>query len=175
MAIPTSEHDNAAEARVGEGVPTAASTGGRTRRCPSGARGLPASLHRMVAEICLLIRHICCMTASQFARAIRADPKWVQNAARILGKRFRYSTAEARWLGLVHQLQQHFGIPLRTAGDMATTALAAPATEQAVSVGESGDGSARIVIDVARYDSSFAASRSWWSVASRRLHTAPRT
>jgi hypothetical protein len=100
------------------------------------------------------------MTASQFALAIRADPKWVQNAARILGKRFRYGKAEARWLGLVRQLQRQFGIPLHMAGDMASAALAAPATERAVSVGKSEDGSARVVIDVARYHSSFAASLS---------------
>lgn len=100
------------------------------------------------------------MTATQFARAIRADPKWVQNAARILGKRFVYAPEEARWLGLVRVLQQQFGIPLHTASGMATRALAAPPAERAACVGESEDGSIRIVIDVARYHSSFAASLS---------------
>lgn len=100
------------------------------------------------------------MTASQFARAVQAEPKWVQNATRILGKRFRYSIPEARWLALVRLLNRHFALPLMEAGKLASEALAAPPTERAVRVGESADGSAALVIDVARFHSSFGASLS---------------
>jgi len=53
------------------------------------------------------------MTAAQFALAVRADHEWVQIAAYDLGRRLRYTISEARWLGLVHLLSEHLGIPLR--------------------------------------------------------------
>lgn len=98
------------------------------------------------------------MTAGQFAYAIRADLKWVHNAARILGQSFEYNVDEARWLGLVHQLHAEQGIPLSRAADLARTALSAPTSEREVRVG--GDGTTAVLVDVARYRAVFAAALS---------------
>lgn len=100
------------------------------------------------------------MTAIQFALAVRADSKWVQNTARLLGKRFRYTIAEARWLALVRILNRDFSIPLDDAGRLATSALRFPPDTRELRLLESGDGSAAIVLDLARFHSSFAASLS---------------
>ena len=100
------------------------------------------------------------MTATQFALAVRADSKWVQNAARILGTRFRYTIAEVRWLGLVRILNWEFSIPLVEAGRLATVALRLPPETRELRLLESDDGSAAIVLDLARYHSSFAAALS---------------
>lgn len=98
------------------------------------------------------------MTAAQFALAVRADSKWVQNAARILGKRFRYSVPEARWLALVRMLNREFSIPLEKAGRLATAALRYPSETREMRLLESGDGAAAIVLDIARFHSDFVAS-----------------
>jgi hypothetical protein len=100
------------------------------------------------------------VTATQFALAVRADSKWVQNAARILGARFRYTIAEVRWLGLVRILNREFSTPLVEAGRLATVALRLPPDTRELRLLESDDGSAAIVLDLARYHSSFAASLS---------------
>jgi hypothetical protein len=100
------------------------------------------------------------MTAGQFARAVQADERWVQNAIRLLGRPVRRTVRDAQWLGLVRLLHRDFGVPLVAAGAMATTALAAPPTERAVPVARSGDDSVMLIVDVARYRSSFAAALS---------------
>ena len=100
------------------------------------------------------------MTVHQFARAVGADRKWVENAARLLGWRLRYTEAEARRLGLIRLFSQSFGVPLAAADRMAMRALAAPVGARAVRVARSADDSAGIVVDVARYHSSFAAALS---------------
>ena len=99
------------------------------------------------------------MTRAQFAMAIRADEKWVDNSARILGRRLRYTAAEARWLGLVRLLNHGFGIDLRRASALATEALAGDVMTRSILVGEAGE-SAGICVDLARYHSSYAASLS---------------
>jgi hypothetical protein len=100
------------------------------------------------------------MTAAQFALAVGADPAWVRNAARGLGRRLRYTEDEARWLGLVRLLNERFAISLRAASEMASVALALPPSTRAIRLLESDDGSAAIVLDVARYHSTFSASLS---------------
>lgn len=41
------------------------------------------------------------MTREQFARAVRAEPKWIENTVRLLGRRPAYGLDDARRLGLV--------------------------------------------------------------------------
>jgi hypothetical protein len=97
------------------------------------------------------------MTPHQFAAAVGAELKWVQNAARLLGRRFRRVPSEARWLRLVRLFHDGFGIALKPAAELASDALAmAPATSGDVAA--AADYSARIAVDLSRVDSSFAAA-----------------
>ncbi len=100
------------------------------------------------------------MTRSQFALAVLADEKWVENSARLLGLRLRYTTAEALSLGLVRVLNQEVGLTLAKAADLAKEALEhAPATERAI-VGRKEHGSAGVAVDLARYHSAHGAALS---------------
>lgn len=98
------------------------------------------------------------MTLAQFAVAVGADPKWVQNAAAGLGRPVEYTVKEARHLGLVRVLQSTLGVPLRAADQMAGAALREGADE--LTVREAPDGSVRVVVDVRRYLSTFTAALS---------------
>jgi len=98
------------------------------------------------------------MTLGQFAAAVGADPKWIQNASRILGRRFGRTPEEARWLRLVHLLHQSLGLSLARAAELAGGALAAPASAQPLHLATGSDDSAHVAIDLARFDSAFAAA-----------------
>lgn len=100
------------------------------------------------------------MTRSQFARAVRADEKWVENTSRILGRRLSYSVEEARWLGLVRLLAHEIGMPLARAARAADEALRHPPESASVRVLESAEGVAAVAVDLARYHSTFAAALS---------------
>ena len=63
------------------------------------------------------------MTRSQFAIAVMAPEKWVENAARLLKRRFRYTREESVWLGLVRELNFEAGLPLARAAEVADEAL----------------------------------------------------
>lgn len=104
------------------------------------------------------------MTLAQFALAAQADPKWVQNAVQTLGLYLTYSEEEARRLGLARVLGATLGTPLRQAWEVAAAALEHPRERELV-VAESPDGSARVVVDVYRYLSSFTGAL---AVARRR-------
>jgi hypothetical protein len=99
------------------------------------------------------------MTRAQFAMAILSDEKWVDNSARILGRRLRYTAAEARWLGLVRLMNQGFGIDLGRASSLADAALAGEVMDGSVVLGEEG-GSTGMCVDLARYHSAYAAGLS---------------
>jgi hypothetical protein len=106
------------------------------------------------------------MTLASFAIACGADPKWVQNTARILGLRLRYTAEEAQQLGLAKRLQEELQLPLSVADRLARSAL------EAGGAGETtiGDGpTARVTVDVPRYLSDFAAR-----LARARGHHEPR-
>ena len=79
------------------------------------------------------------MQRSQFALAVGADPKWVDNARRQLGRATRNTPKEARWLGIVHELHAGLKCSLTEAAAYADKALAGSGTEQCVrlAVGES--------------------------------------
>lgn len=100
------------------------------------------------------------MTRSQFATAILADEKWVENAGRLLGKRLRYTPAEALWLGLVRLLNQQIGLTLFRAAQLADEAVKEPQDERWVVVGQEENSSAGIAIDIARFYSTYAAALS---------------
>jgi hypothetical protein len=99
------------------------------------------------------------MNRSQFAMAVLADEKWVENAGRLMARRFRYTAQEARWLGLVRILNQEVGLTLSRAAELADDALRHRPDAASVIVGDAG-GSAAISIDLARYHSTYAAALS---------------
>ena len=99
------------------------------------------------------------MTRAQFAVAVRADEKWIENAARLLGKRFRFSLEESVWLGLVRMLSQEVQLPLSRAADLADEALGLR-SDQEVVVGHSDQNSSGVFIDMPRFRSSHAAASS---------------
>jgi hypothetical protein len=100
------------------------------------------------------------MTRSQFAMAILADEKWVENAARLLNRRLRYSADEARWLGLVRVLNREVGLTLFRAAEFTDEALRHAPDEGRVVVGGTEGGTAAISIDMARFYSTYAAALS---------------
>lgn len=89
-----------------------------------------------------------------------AGEKWVENSARLLGRKFKYTPSEARWLGLVRVLNQEVGIPLARAGELADEALCHDPAEGWVVVGKTESGVTGISIDVARFHSNYAAALS---------------
>ena len=96
------------------------------------------------------------MTLQQFATAVGADPKWVLNTTRLLGRRLRRTAPEARWLRLVRLLHQDVGISLAAASRMASRALATSGPSAIAAV--SADESATVMVDRARFESSFVAA-----------------
>ena len=100
------------------------------------------------------------MTRSQFAWAILADEKWLENSARLLGLRLRYTRAEARWLGLVRLLSHEVGLPLEASGRFATEALRQPPHTKLAVVGVEEDGDAGVSLYLARYHSTHSAALS---------------
>ncbi len=100
------------------------------------------------------------MTRAQFAAAVRADEKWVENAGRLLERRFRRTREESRWLGLVSVLSREIGMTLDRAARLADEAIAHPYTEGTVVVGQSQGGVAAVSIDIGRYHSAWAAALS---------------
>jgi hypothetical protein len=100
------------------------------------------------------------MTRNQFSLAVNADEKWVENAARLLKRRLSYSRDEARWMGLMHILNQETGIPLARAAQLAEEALRHPPVRRDIEVGRDPSGSVWISIDLARYHSGHNAALS---------------
>ena len=110
------------------------------------------------------------MTRAQFARAIQADEKWLENTARLLlGSPPGCSPAAARWMGLVRLLTREFALPLARAGELATAALRHPPGTRALPLVETADGSAALVLDLARYHSTLSTD-----LAAALHHTGPR-
>ena len=100
------------------------------------------------------------MTRAQFAMAVSADEKWVENAARLLNRRLRYTVAESVWLGLVHVLNREVQLSLARAAELADEALGFADATGDVVIGERKSSSAAIVIDMPRFRSSHGASLS---------------
>ena len=100
------------------------------------------------------------LTRAQFAAAVRADEKWVENTARTLGRRLEYTPAEARWLGMVRLVTRDLAIPITRAAELADDALRQPPETRALPLAVSDEGAASLMIDLARYHSTFAAALS---------------
>lgn len=100
------------------------------------------------------------MTRAQFAHAAMAGEKWVENAIRLLGRKVRYSRQWARWLALVRVFNQEIGVTLTRAAELADEAVELPEGTGAVTLGRGSSFDAGITIDLARFDSAFAASLS---------------
>ena len=100
------------------------------------------------------------MTRSQFAAAVLADEKWVENAGRLLERKLRYTPAEALWLGLVRLLSQDVGLTLFRAAQLADEALNQRSEQRWTVLGQKEDGSAGVSIDIARFYSTYSAALS---------------
>ena len=100
------------------------------------------------------------MTRAQFAMAVSTDEKWVENAARLLKRRLKYTVAESVWLGLVRVLNREVQVPLVRAAELADEALGLTGAAAEVVVGERESSSAAIVIDMPRFRSSHGAALS---------------
>ncbi len=96
------------------------------------------------------------MTLGQIAAVVDATPRWVQNASAILRLRGPYDDERAKRLGLARLLAEATGMPLMRAWPAAGDALAVwPRAREWVQ--GTPDGSVRVVIDLERYLSAFAA------------------
>jgi hypothetical protein len=100
------------------------------------------------------------LSRSQFAAVVQADEKWVENTARALGLSLSYTPREARWMGLVRLLTRDFQLPAARAGELADEALRHPPNTPALSLAAVPDSPATLVIDLARYHSTFSAALS---------------
>ena len=100
------------------------------------------------------------LTRSQFAAAIGADEKWVENTARTLGRRLAYTPGEARRMGLVRLIAREFSIPVTRAAELADDASRQPPDVRALQLATSTDSTVVLTIDLARYHSAFAAALS---------------
>jgi len=69
--------------------------------------------------------YIFVMTLGQFAVAVGAPKRWVQNAMRVLRVRPRYTPEGAKRLAFVRMLRDGLGMPLARADRVARQALAA--------------------------------------------------
>jgi hypothetical protein len=92
------------------------------------------------------------MTLGQYACAVGAPARWVQNARASLGLRAPYDIATALRLGLAYELTRANGPSLREAYQIAKVGLERPDLQfNAVEI----SASARLVIDAQRYRSAF--------------------
>ena len=98
-------------------------------------------------------RHSSRMPPGRYAVAVGASPQWIRNASSILGRELTRTPDEAARLGLARQIHEELGITLERAWKIAGRALARD-TEAAF---RNPDGVVRLVIDVDRYRSDFAA------------------
>jgi hypothetical protein len=96
------------------------------------------------------------MTLGEFACVVGAPVRWVQNARAVIGARSRYGEDEARRLGMARVIAEVTGMTLRAAYTAAAEALSVWPLEREWSR-RNADGSVRIVVDVERYLSGFAA------------------
>ena len=102
------------------------------------------------------------MTRAQFAFAVGAEEKWLENASMLLRLRVDYTLENAIWLGLVRILSQDLGHSLARAAEIARDALGRARISGKLVTEASRNGIVRIEIDVDRHISSVAAA---WSAA----------
>jgi enoyl-CoA hydratase/carnithine racemase len=115
------------------------------------------------------------MSLAEFAVAVGATPKWVQNARALLHCAGPYTAAEALRLGLVREIHTSLQVSLKQANSMAGRALEIGGVGPAVAH-SSPDGIVDVLIDVPRYLSNFAVrlSRARTEYEPRRRGRPPR-
>jgi hypothetical protein len=96
------------------------------------------------------------MTLAHAARMLGLPPKWIQNALTQLGFPLAYPAPRIRQLGLAHRLAEA-GFSLRIAWARAGTALQVPYRPVTL---PAGPATVRVVIDVPRYLTEWAAAQS---------------
>jgi hypothetical protein len=93
------------------------------------------------------------MTREQFAIAVGADEKWIENAARLLGLSLKYSQHETRWMGLIRMFNHELGLPLKRSAELASEAIRHRESTRELRIGATASGAAAIVVDLARFHS----------------------
>jgi hypothetical protein len=95
------------------------------------------------------------MTLGQFATAVGAPKRWVQNAFQALGLPAVYTEPLARRLAFAKAVKEACGMPLRRAFPLAEEALARWPAHQTWELREP-DGAVRVEIDLERFLSDYA-------------------
>jgi hypothetical protein len=106
------------------------------------------------------------MTLGQFATAVGASKRWVQNAFQALGLPPEYSEPLARRLAFAKALKEACGTPLRRGFPLAGNVLARWPAERSWESPDA-DGAVRVTIDLERFLSDYAVrlslSRTWYA------------
>jgi hypothetical protein len=100
-------------------------------------------------------KHIVFMTLGQFATAVGASRRWVQNAFQALGLPAVYTDDLARRLAFAKELKEGCGLPLRRGFPLAKEALARWPVEKSWELRQA-DGSVRVMVDLERFLSTCA-------------------
>ena len=95
------------------------------------------------------------MKLGEFATAVGAPRRWVQNAFQALGLPARYSEPLARRLAFARAVKEACGMPLRRAFPLAEGALARWPAHKDWELREA-DGAVRVAIDLERFLSDYA-------------------
>jgi hypothetical protein len=95
------------------------------------------------------------MTLGQFATAVGAPKRWVQNAFQALGLPAVYTEPLARRLAFARTVKEACGMPLRRAFPLAEEALARWPEHKTWELRDP-DGAVRVVIDLERFLSDYA-------------------
>lgn len=110
------------------------------------------------------------MSLGQFATAVAASPRWVQNAFHVLGLERVYDEERAKILGLARQLHVALRIPLGEAYPLAREALGAW-PETTVWRRQDEAGMVTLEVNLERYLSSYAVrlalARNWYAERKR--------
>ena len=110
------------------------------------------------------------MTLGQFAVAVGAPKRWVQNAFRVLGLAGGYSVENARRLAFARALKDAAGFPISRGFPLAREALGRWPAEQTWSL-HGDDGAVRLTVDLGRFLSDFHArlslARCWYAERAR--------
>lgn len=94
------------------------------------------------------------MTRNQFAMAVNADEKWVENTAHILGLSLKFTPSDVTWMGLVRVFNHGLGFTLARSAELATESVQYEPETREVLLGQSPLREGALVLDVARYHSS---------------------
>jgi hypothetical protein len=95
------------------------------------------------------------MTLGQFATAVGAPRRWIQNAFQALGLPAAYREPLARRLAFAKAVKEACGMPLRRAFPFAEDALARWPAQKTWELREA-DGAVRVVLDLERFLSDYA-------------------